>query len=249
MLGGVRQVDMKVHAHTSIDTCLSLSVQVGQLCQTSHWSLGFRRRWFSTFLLNAPPSASLLSGLLASGHLQCLLLRGTGEVADRWGWVVSSSLWQVPFSCHIWGVHCRSVAKSRPTLCNPWTAAHQASLSFTISLNLIKFMSSELVLPSNRLILCHAFILITSIFPSIRSFLMSQLFSSGGQSIGATASASVLPMNIHGWFPLGLNGLILQSKGLSGVFSSMTIQKHRFFDAQVSLWSNSHSHTWLLEKP
>lgn len=66
ILGGVRQVNMTAYAYTSIGSFLSLSVQVGQLCQTSHWSLDFRRRWFSTFLLNAPPSASLLTGLLAS---------------------------------------------------------------------------------------------------------------------------------------------------------------------------------------
>ena len=70
-----------------------------------------------------------------------------------------------------------------------------------------------------------------------------------GQSIGASASASVLPMNIQGWFPLGLTGLIsLQSEGLSRVFFSTTVQKHQFFSAQPSLWSNSHVHTWLLEK-
>ena len=78
------------------------------------------------------------------------------------------------------------------------------------------------------------------------SFPISQLFTSGGQSIGA--SASVLPMNIQNWFPFGLTGLVsLLSKGLSRVFSSTTIQKHQVF-AQPSLWSNSHSHTWLLEK-
>ena len=87
-------------------------------------------------------------------------------------------------------------------------------------------------------------------FPSSRSFPMSQLFALGDQSIGALASASVLPMNIQNWFPLQLTGLIsLQSKGLSRVFSNTTVQKHKFFNAQLSLWSNSHSLTWLLEKP
>ena len=82
------------------------------------------------------------------------------------------------------------------------------------------------------------------------SFPVGQLFTSDGQSIGASASASVLPMNIQGWFPLGLAGLIsLQSKGLSRVFSNTTVQKHQLFGIQLSLWSNSHSHTWLLEKP
>jgi len=83
-------------------------------------------------------------------------------------------------------------------------------------------------------------------FPASESFPMSQLFTSGGQSTGA--SASVLPMNIQDWFPLGLIGWIsLLSKGLSRVFSNTTVQKHQFFSAQLSLWSSSHNHTWLLE--
>ena len=87
-------------------------------------------------------------------------------------------------------------------------------------------------------------------YPASRSFLMSQLFTSGGQSIEASASASVLPMIIQGWFPLGLTGLIsLQFKGPSRVFSSTTVQKHQFFGAQPFIWSNSHIYTWLLEKP
>ena len=87
-------------------------------------------------------------------------------------------------------------------------------------------------------------------FPTLGPFPMSQFFTSCGQSIGASASASVLPMNIQDWFPLGRTGWIsLQSKGLSRVFSNTTVQKHQFFDAQLSLWSKSHIHTWLLEKP
>ena len=87
-------------------------------------------------------------------------------------------------------------------------------------------------------------------FPASGSFQMSQFFASRGQSIGVSASASVLPMNIQDWLPLGLTGLIsLQSKGLSRVFSNTTVQKHQFFSTRPSLWSNSHIHTWLLEKP
>ena len=86
--------------------------------------------------------------------------------------------------------------------------------------------------------------------PASGSFPMSQLFTSGGQSIGVSASASVLPMNTQDRSPLGWTGWIsLQSKGLSRVFSNTTVQKHQFFGAQLSLWSNSHIHTWLLEKP
>ena len=86
-------------------------------------------------------------------------------------------------------------------------------------------------------------------FPTSGSFLMSQLFASGGQSNGVSASASVLPMNTQGWSPLGLTGWIsLQSKGLSRVFSNTTVQKHQFFGAQLSSQSNSHIHTWLQKK-
>ena len=86
--------------------------------------------------------------------------------------------------------------------------------------------------------------------PASESFPMSQLFPSGGQSIGVSASASVLPMNTQDWSPLGWTGWIsLQSKGLSRVFSNITVQKHQFFSAQLSSQSNSHIHTWLLEKP
>ena len=87
-------------------------------------------------------------------------------------------------------------------------------------------------------------------FPASGSFPTSWLFASAGQSIGASASASILPVNIQGRFPLGLTGWIsLQSKGLSRVFSSTTVQKLQFFFDQLSLWSNSHIHTWPLEKP
>ena len=87
-------------------------------------------------------------------------------------------------------------------------------------------------------------------FPASGSFPVSQLFSSGGQIIGASASASVLPTNIQDWFPLGWTGWIsLQSKGLSKVFSNTTVRKHQFFGAQLSSQSNSHIHTWQLEKP
>ena len=95
-------------------------------------------------------------------------------------------------------------------------------------------MSIESVMSSNHLILCRPLLLLPSIFPSIRSFQMSQFFTSGGPSIGVSASASVLPMIIQGWFPLGLADLIsLQSKGLSRVFSNTTVQKHQFFALSV----------------
>ena len=87
-------------------------------------------------------------------------------------------------------------------------------------------------------------------FPASRSFPMGQVFISSGKSIEASASAPVLPMNTQDWSPLGWTGWIsLQSNGLSRVFSNTTLQKHRFFSPQLSLWSNSHIDTWLLEKP
>ena len=127
----------------------------------------------------------------------------------------------------------------------PRTVAHQASLSFTISWNLLKLMSIKSVMLCNHLILCRLLSTLFSSclqsFPASGSFPVSHLFASGTQSIGASASASVLPMSIQSWFPSGLTGLIsLQSKGLSRVFSSTTIWKHWFFSTQLSLWSNSH---------
>ena len=109
----------------------------------------------------------------------------------------------------------------------PWTAAHQASLSITNSRSLLKLMSIESVMPSNHLILCRPSC--PQFFPVSESFQMSQ-------SIGVSASLSVLPINFQDWFPLGWTGWIsLQSKGLSRVFSNTTIQKHQFFCTQLYL--------------
>ena len=105
----------------------------------------------------------------------------------------------------------------------PWTTAHQASLPITNSKSLLKIMSIESEMPSDHLILYHPLPLPLSISPSIRIFSNDQLFASGSQSIGASASTSGLPVNIQDGFPLGLTGLIsLQSKGLSRIFSSIT---------------------------
>ena len=126
-----------------------------------------------------------------------------------------------------------------------WAAARQASLSITNSQSLLKLMSIYLVMPSSHLILYHPLLLLPSIFPSIRLF----------------SSESVLPIRWPKYWSFsfsinpsseysGRTGWIsLQSKGLSRVFSSTTVQKHQFFGAQLSLWSNSHIHTLLLEKP
>ena len=130
-----------------------------------------------------------------------------------------------------------------------WTAARQASLSIPTP---GVYSNSS---PSSRW--CHPaisssvvpFSLLES-FPASVSFPISQLFTSGGQRIGAAASASVLPVNNQDLSPLGWTGWIsLQSKGLSRVFSNTTVQKHQFSSAQLSSQSNSHIHTWPLEKP
>ena len=132
----------------------------------------------------------------------------------------------------------------------PWTAACQVSLSITNSRSLPKLMSIESVMPSNHLILCHPLLLLPSIFPSMRVFSNESALRIGGQSIGVSASTSVLPMNTQDWSRLRWTGWIaLQSKGLSRVFSNTTVQKHQFFSTQLSLWSNSHIHTWPLDKP
>ena len=133
----------------------------------------------------------------------------------------------------------------------PRTAACQPplSLSLAISQSLLRFITTESVILSKHLILCHPFSSCPQSFPASGSFPMSQFFASCGQSIGASASASVLSMSIQRWFPLGLTGLSsLLSKGLSRVFSSTTVQKYQVFDAQPSLWFSSHVCTWLLEK-
>ena len=123
----------------------------------------------------------------------------------------------------------------------PWTAARQASLSFTVSQSLLKLKSIESVMPSNHLILCLPFSSCLQSFPASGAFLMGLLFSSGCLSTGVSASASVLPINIQGQFPLGLTGLIsLQSKELSIVFSR-TVWKYQFFGPQPSLRSNAQN--------
>ena len=135
-------------------------------------------------------------------------------------------------------------------LCDPMNCSMPGVPVLTISLSLLKLMCIELVMPSNHLIPCGPISFCPPSFPASGSFPVSKLFASHEQSTGPSASASILPINIQGWFSLGLTGLIsLLSKGLSRVFSSTTVWKHLFFGAQPSLWSNFHIHTWRLEKP
>ena len=144
----------------------------------------------------------------------------------------------------------RSVTKSCPTLCNP---VDYSTPGFPILHCLPEFAQIHVhwvTEISNTSSSATPFSFCLQPFPASGSFPVSWLFTSGGQSIGTSASASILPMNIQGWFPLGLSGLIcLLSKGISRVFSNITIWKHQFFGTQPSLWSNSHICTWPLEKP
>ena len=127
----------------------------------------------------------------------------------------------------------------------PRTIAQQASLSFTISQSLLKLISIELVIPCNHLIFCWPLPLLPSIFPSIRVFSKWVFPLSSWHKMAKVLELqhqpSVFPMNIKGWFPLGLTGLIsLLSRGLSRIFSSITVWKHQFLGAQPPLCSNSH---------
>ena len=133
----------------------------------------------------------------------------------------------------------------------PWITARQASLSITISWSSLKLMSIKSVMPSSHLILCRPLFLLPPIPPSIRVFSNESTLPMRWPNIGVSDSASVLPMNTQGWWsPLEWTGWIsLQSKGLSGVFSNTTVQKHQFFGSQPSSQSNSHIHTWPLQGP
>ena len=147
-----------------------------------------------------------------------------------------------------WLLFCSSATKSCPTLCHPMDCS-QAYLSFTVSWSLLKLMSIELVMPSNHLILCHP-LLLPSAFPSIRVFSSESALHIGWPKYQSFRLSVGPSMNIQGWFPLGWTGWIcLVSRGLSRVFSNNTIWKHPFFCAQSSLWSSSHTCTWLMEKP
>ena len=132
----------------------------------------------------------------------------------------------------------------------PWTAVSQASLFINNSQSLPKLMSIESVMPSKHLILCCPLLLLLSIFPSIRVFSSASALPIRWPKYWSF-SFNISPSNEYsGWFPLGWTGLIsLLSNRLSRVFSSTTVQKHQFFHAQPFLWSSSHIHTWLQEKP
>ena len=157
-----------------------------------------------------------------SSSSSCSSRQGTVYMLDRLNPSVQFS--SVQSFSHVW------------LFATPWTAAHQPSLSITNSWSLLKLMSIKSVMPSNHLILCCPLLLLPSIFLSIRVFPSESVLHIRWPNIGVSASASVLPMNVQDWFPLGWTGWItLQSKGLSRVFSNTTVQKLQFFGAQLSL--------------
>ena len=149
----------------------------------------------------------------------------------------------------LFSVQSSSVVQSYPTVCNPMDCS---TPGFPIHHQLLELAQTHV----HRVSWCHPTILSSVIpfssylqsFPASGSFPVSQFFASGGQSIGALVSGSVFPVNIQDWFPLGLTGLILESKGLSRVFSNNTVLKRQFFGTQLSLWFNTHMRTWPLEK-
>ena len=158
----------------------------------------------------------------------------------------------IALSTAFWRVYqFSSVIQLYPTLCNPMDCS---TPGFPVLHQLLELTQTyvhivgDAIQPSHPL--SSPFCSCLQSFPAPWSFPMSQFFISGGQSIGTSASASVLPVNIQDWFPLGWTGWIsLQSKGLSRVFSNTKVQKHQFFSVQLFLWSNSHIRKWLLEKP
>ena len=132
----------------------------------------------------------------------------------------------------------------------PWIAARQASLSITNSQSSLRLMSIESVMPSSHLILCHPLLLLPAIPPHIRVFSNESTLCMRWPMYWSFSFSIVLPMNIQDLSPLEWTGWIsLQSKGLSRVFSNTTVQNHQFFGIQLSSQSNSHIHTWPLEKP
>ena len=147
---------------------------------------------------------------------------------------------------YTYSVQFSSITQSCPTLTTPWITAHQASLSITNSQSSSKLMSIKPMMPFSIV----PFSSCPQSLPASKSFPVSQLFTWGGQSTGVSALTSFLPKNTQDWSPSEWTSWIsLQSKGPSRVFSNTTVQKHQFFGAQLSSQSNSHIHTWPLEKP
>ena len=201
--------------------------------------------------------------------MSILLFTSSREFISIMHWIVSNPTWFFinVYSCFIinillgtflWLIVDVQLLSCVRLFVTPWPAACQASLSFTVSLSLLKLMSIESVMASNHLILCCPLLLLPSIFPSIRVFTNESAlhirwpkYWSFSFSIRTSNEYSGLISFRPDWLDLlGLTGLIsLLSKGLSRIFSSTTVQKHQFFSAQPPLWFNSHICMWLQEKP
>ena len=142
----------------------------------------------------------------------------------------------------------RSVVSN--SFATPWIAARQASLSITNSRSSLRLTSIKSVMPSSHLILCRPLLLRPPIPPSIRVFSNETTLHMWWPKNWSSGLESFLPKKSQGWSPSEWTGWIsLQAKGLSRVFSNTTVQKHQFFHTQLSSQSNSHIHTWPLEKP
>ena len=190
-----------------------------------HW----RRKW-------QPHSSVLAWRMPGMGEPDGLPSMGLHRVGHDWSDLAAAYLNSVPSLSRVW------------LFVTPWTAPSQASLSITNSQRLLKLMSIKSVMPSNHLILCRP-VLLPSIFPSIRVFSNESVLRLRWSKYWSF-NFSISPSNEYsGLISYRMDYLILQSKGLSSVFSSTIVQKHQFFSSRLSLESNSHIRTWLLEKP
>ena len=227
--------------HTQWNTCCLVAKLYLTLCDLMNGSLpGSSVHGISQATIPEWVAVSFSRENFSAQGSSLHLLHWKADSLPLYHWVTRKST--VEYCC------CCSVAKSCLTS-TPWTAAHQAPLSFNISRICSKSceLSQWWYLTISSSAALSSFCLQSS---SLRVFSNESAIASGGQSIGVSASVSAFPMNIQDWFPLELTGLIsLLSKGLSSVFSSTTVRKYLFIGSQPSLLFNSHIHKWLLEKP
>ena len=225
---------MCMHVHSVTSSCVWLFVTLWTIALQVPLSMEFSRQEYWSGLPCPPPGDLLDPGIELMSSVSPELQTDSLLLSHQRSPIIS-----VKFSCSVMSNSLRphGLQHASPPCPSPTPRVHPDPCPLsqwchpTISSSIVPFSSCPQSLPASG------------------SFQMSQLFASGGQSIGISASASVLPMNTQDWSPLGWTSWIsLQSKGLSRVFSNATVQKHQFFSAQLSLLSNSHIHTWVLEK-